>query len=85
MTKQNTKGVSSRTRFLFGLLIAAAAATAAALTHPEALSNQLAVPVFKDVLINLGWFFVPFGMIVIVGAANAVNLTTGWTVWRSCR
>ncbi len=41
------------------------------------LTNQLALPVFKDVLINLGWFFVPFAMIVIVGAANAVNLTDG--------
>jgi phospho-N-acetylmuramoyl-pentapeptide-transferase len=27
--------------------------------------------------VNLGWFFVPFGMVVIVGAANAVNLTDG--------
>jgi phospho-N-acetylmuramoyl-pentapeptide-transferase len=77
VTRQNTKGVSSRTRFLFGLLIAAAAAIAAALSHPADLSNQLALPVFKDVLVNLGWFFVPFGMIVIVGAANAVNLTDG--------
>ena len=35
------------------------------------------MPVFKDVLLNLGWFFVPFVMIVIVGSANAVNLTDG--------
>ncbi len=77
VTKQNTKGVSSRTRLLFGLLIAAAAALAASLSHPIGLSNQLALPVFKDVLLNLGWFFVPFGMIVIVGSANAVNLTDG--------
>ena len=41
------------------------------------LTNQLALPFFKDALLNLGWFFVPFGMIVIVGAANAVNLTDG--------
>lgn len=77
VTKQNTKGVSSRIRFLLGLLIAAVATYAAALFHPEALTNQLAVPVFKNVLINLGIFFIPFGMIVIVGAANAVNLTDG--------
>lgn len=77
VTKQNTRGVSSRTRFLFGVLIAAAAALAASLAHPVGLANQLALPVFKDVLINLGWFFVPFGTIVIVGAANAVNLTDG--------
>ncbi|HMO73320.1 MAG TPA: phospho-N-acetylmuramoyl-pentapeptide-transferase [Paracoccaceae bacterium] len=77
VTKQNTKGVSSRTRFLLGLLIAALAAWAAARYHPAALTDQLAVPVFKNLLIDLGFFFVPFGMIVIVGAANAVNLTDG--------
>ncbi len=77
VTKQNTKGVSSRVRFVLGLVIAGLAAYAAARFHPEGLTNQLAFPFFKDALINLGWFFVPFGMIVIVGAANAVNLTDG--------
>ncbi len=77
VTKQNTKGVSSRVRFVAGLVIAGLAVLAAASLHPPALTNQLALPVFKDVLLNLGIFFVPFGMIVIVGAANAVNLTDG--------
>jgi phospho-N-acetylmuramoyl-pentapeptide-transferase len=77
VSKQNTKGVSSRIRFGLGLLIAGLAAYAAANFHPDDLTNQLAVPLFKDVLLNLGVFFVPFGMIVIVGAANAVNLTDG--------
>jgi phospho-N-acetylmuramoyl-pentapeptide-transferase len=77
VTKQNTKGVSSRIRFLLGLVIAAIATWAAAQFHPDPLTNQLAVPVFKNLLINLGIFFIPFGMIVIVGAANAVNLTDG--------
>ncbi len=45
--------------------------------HPSDLSNQLAVPVFKDVLINLGIIYIPFTMLVIVGSANAVNLTDG--------
>jgi phospho-N-acetylmuramoyl-pentapeptide-transferase len=53
------------------------AALVAMHAHPEALSGRLAVPVFKQVLIDLGWFFVPFAMIVIVGAANSVNLTDG--------
>jgi phospho-N-acetylmuramoyl-pentapeptide-transferase len=77
VTKQNTKGVSSRLRFGLGLLIAGLATYAAAQFHPPELANQLAFPVFKDVLLNLGWFFIPFGMIVIVGSANAVNLTDG--------
>ncbi|MCV2865845.1 phospho-N-acetylmuramoyl-pentapeptide-transferase [Albidovulum sediminicola] len=77
VTKQNTKGVSSRVRFAIGLVIAALAGAAAAWAHPADLANQLAVPVFKNLLINLGILFVPFAMIVIVGAANAVNLTDG--------
>lgn len=77
VSKQNTKGVSGRVRMLAGLIIAGLATYAAAAFHPEALTNQLAVPFFKNVLINLSWIFIPFGMVVIVGAANAVNLTDG--------
>ena len=77
VTKQNTKGVSSRIRMGLGLLIAALASYAASMFHPAELTNQLAFPFFKDALLNLGIFFVPFGMVVIVGAANAVNLTDG--------
>jgi phospho-N-acetylmuramoyl-pentapeptide-transferase len=77
VTKQNTKGVSGRVRMLAGLAIAALASYAAASFHPEALSYRLAFPLFKDALVNLSYFFIPFGMFVIVGAANAVNLTDG--------
>ena len=77
VTKQNTKGVSGKVRFVIGLLIAGLATYAAARFHPEGLTNQLALPFFKDALVNMGVFFVPFGMFVIVGAANAVNFTDG--------
>jgi phospho-N-acetylmuramoyl-pentapeptide-transferase len=77
VTKQNTKGVSSRVRMLAGLVIAALATYAASSFHPTELTNALAVPLLKNTLLNLGLFFIPFGMIVIVGAANAVNLTDG--------
>ena len=77
VSKQNVKGVSSRVRLGLGFLIALIAAYWAGLHHPADLQYQLALPVFKDVLINLGFFFIPFAMFVIVGAANAVNLTDG--------
>jgi len=35
------------------------------------------IPFFKDVVLNLGWFFLLFGAFIIVGAGNAVNLTDG--------
>jgi phospho-N-acetylmuramoyl-pentapeptide-transferase len=77
VSKQNTKGVSGRVRMAAGLAIALMATYAASAFHPADLSYHLAVPLFKDVLVNLSWFFLPFGMVVIVGSANAVNLTDG--------
>ncbi|MEO0719012.1 MAG: phospho-N-acetylmuramoyl-pentapeptide-transferase [Pseudomonadota bacterium] len=52
-------------------------ATAAAAVGQDNLQNQLAVPVFKDFLLDLGYLFIPFAMFVIVGAANSVNFTDG--------
>ncbi|WP_126976117.1 phospho-N-acetylmuramoyl-pentapeptide-transferase [Frigidibacter oleivorans] len=77
VTKQNTKGVSSRMRFLIGLAVACAAGAAAAWAHPAALTGRLALPFVNEFMLNLGLLFVPFSMLVIVGAANAVNLTDG--------
>ena len=39
--------------------------------------KNLYFPFFKNLLINLGWFFIPFSIFVIVGSSNAVNLTDG--------
>jgi phospho-N-acetylmuramoyl-pentapeptide-transferase len=39
-------------------------------------TTSLAIP-FINLLIDLGWFFIPFAVVVIVGASNAVNLTDG--------
>ena len=77
VSKANTKGVSSRIRLILGLVIAVIAGLWASFLHPEELTNQLALPIFKDVLINMSFAFVPFAVIVIVGSANAVNLTDG--------
>ena len=73
----NHKGVSGKIRLGIGFIIAGIAAVWAMYLHSPELSGQLAFPVFKDVLLNLSFVFIPFAMIVIVGAANAVNLTDG--------
>lgn len=77
VSKQNTDGVSGKIRLALGLVVSAIAGYWATQYHPVDLQNQLAMPVFKDTLINLGYLFVPFSVIVIVGSANAVNLTDG--------
>lgn len=77
VSKQDTKGVSGKVRLLLGILIGVIAAVWASAYHPEGLQGQLALPVFKDTLVNLGLFYIPFVVCVIVGSANAVNLTDG--------
>lgn len=77
VTKQTTDGVSGKVRLALGLLVAGIAAYWASYFHPDALTNQLAFPVFKESLLNMGIFFIPFSILVIVGSANAVNLTDG--------
>tara|TARA_B100002051_G_C16719683_1_gene631566 strand:- start:1066 stop:2151 length:1086 start_codon:yes stop_codon:yes gene_type:complete len=39
--------------------------------------KNLYFPFFKNLIINLGWFFIPFYIFIIVGSSNAVNLTDG--------
>ena len=77
VSKQNTDGVSGKLRLGLGFIIAAIAAWWATTLQPVDMQMTLALPFIKDTLINLGFFFVPFAMFVIVGAANAVNLTDG--------
>ncbi|MCE2521774.1 MAG: phospho-N-acetylmuramoyl-pentapeptide-transferase [Rhodobacteraceae bacterium] len=77
LSSNSAKGVPARIRFAAGLVIAAAAGFAAQLAHPEPLSAALAFPFLKNFLLDLGLLYLVFCMIVIVGSANAVNLTDG--------
>jgi len=44
---------------------------------PAPIASGVAVPVFKEVLIPLGYAFPLFGLLVMMGSSNAVNLTDG--------
>jgi len=77
LTRRSHRGISGRVRLTLEVLIAAAACVALASLVHQPFANQVAVPFFKNALLDLGWFFVPFGVLVIVGASNSVNLTDG--------
>ena len=77
VSANNSKGMAGKAKFAVGLLIGVIAAFGAVLAHPSELSGMIALPIFKDILINFGIFYIPFAVIVIVGSANAVNLTDG--------
>ncbi|OYX88625.1 MAG: phospho-N-acetylmuramoyl-pentapeptide-transferase [Azorhizobium sp. 32-67-21] len=77
VTKQTHQGFSGKARLAIEFLIAGLAVIAIIHVGRAGLSSSLAFPFFKDLLLDLGWFFVLFGAFVIVAAGNAVNLTDG--------
>ncbi len=77
VTKQHASGFGGKARLGLELIVAAAAAWGIMQLSAPALAGQLAVPFFKDMLIDLGPLFLLAGMLVIAGAGNAVNLTDG--------
>jgi phospho-N-acetylmuramoyl-pentapeptide-transferase len=77
LTRRSHHGLPGRLKLLIEIVLAAVACVALAFVMRQPLANTLAVPFFKNVLIDLGWFFVPFGVLVVTGASNSVNLTDG--------
>ena len=77
LSRRNTKGVSARSKMVAQLAMGLLCAVALSLLTRGALGTGLTVPVFKEVLIPLGFAFPLVGMFVMVGASNAVNLTDG--------
>ncbi len=79
LTRRSSRGLSSRGKLVGQIVISGAAAVAIVLlTHDPTIRTALAVPFFKNVLIELGWtLFIPLAIFVITGASNAVNLTDG--------
>lgn len=73
ITRSSSKGMPGKLKFAIEALIA----SAVAFWVYQSIDPGLSVPFLKDILINLGWFAIPFAAFVIVGTSNAVNLTDG--------
>ncbi|MBI4589882.1 MAG: phospho-N-acetylmuramoyl-pentapeptide-transferase [Candidatus Rokubacteria bacterium] len=74
---QTRKGVSAKEKFGAQLLLVGLLLLSLYLFPVDGFSTRLAIPFFKGWLVNLGWLWIPFALLVIVGASNAVNLTDG--------
>lgn len=81
--KQKEDGLSSKARLIGEFIIAGIACfliakyqNAGHYAVPN-LGTSIAFPFFKNFMLNVGWFVIVFGMIVIVGFGNAVNFTDG--------
>jgi phospho-N-acetylmuramoyl-pentapeptide-transferase len=82
VTKQTTAGISGWLRLGVEAGVAVAAVFAMIYFGPASpdsphLSTSLAFPIFKKALLDLGWFYLAFGALVIIGSSNAVNFTDG--------
>ena len=73
----NSVGLTAREKILWQLAVATVAVVFVYLTSTDGVETTLIVPFFKDVAFNLGLFFIPFSVLVLIGCSNAVNLTDG--------
>jgi phospho-N-acetylmuramoyl-pentapeptide-transferase len=75
VSKKNSKGLSGKLRLAGEFLISGLVVLY--LVHFHDLGTEVTLPFIKSVSLNLGYFYVIFAALVIVGTANAVNLTDG--------
>jgi phospho-N-acetylmuramoyl-pentapeptide-transferase len=75
---QKRRGLRARTKFLLQGVFTLLLLLQIVFWQPDAVWQPvLAIPFFKGWLVNLGWWWLPFAMLVVVGSSNAVNLTDG--------
>ena len=77
LTKRSSAGISGKKKLALQFLVSGAACAWIMFLQQGPMSTTLAIPFFKNLFIDLWWFYVPFALIVMVGTSNAVNLTDG--------
>jgi len=74
---KNSSGISFKFKIISQILIAILGIFLLKYFSDHEELTNLYFPFFKNLIINLGWFFIPFSVFIIVGSSNAVNLTDG--------
>ena len=77
ITRGNSSGVKARYKFLLQIIFAAMIVYLINISTAENIRNVLHLPFYKNLVFDLGMFYIFFGVVVIVGSSNAVNLTDG--------
>ena len=73
----NSSGISSKLKIILQIFLAVIGICLYVYSVDYQDITNLYFPFFKNLIINLGWFFIPFSVFVIIGSSNAVNLTDG--------
>ena len=77
VVEKNSRGLPARWKYFWQSALAIVAGIYMFATAPSLAETSLIIPFFKDVIIELGIFYIVLSYFVIVGASNAVNLTDG--------
>lgn len=77
LKKRSSAGLRSYQKFTLQTALALVTIIYLIELSPEDLRYGIALPFVKDTLLYLSYFYIPFALVVIVGASNAVNLTDG--------
>ena len=73
----NSSGISSKFKIILQIVLSIIGVVIYVNFIDYQNITNLYFPFFKNLIINLGWFFIPFAIFVIIGSSNAVNLTDG--------
>jgi len=74
---KSSYGLKASTRIILQIVLAFIIIFLVYSTMPKNINSTINFPFFKNLIIDLGIFFFIFGIFIIVGSANAVNLTDG--------
>ncbi len=77
VTKQTANAMTAKMKLFLQFTTALIAVWVISQATPENSRFELTFPWFKNFALNLSWFYIPFAMVVIAGASNAVNLSDG--------
>ena len=77
VTRYNSKGISSCVKLFLQITVAVSIMTFLYYSKAALCTPSICFPFVKDLIVDLGWFYIIFGAFVIVASSNAVNLTDG--------
>ena len=75
--KGNAAGVSYKIKLIVQIILSLVSILFLLKYTDHPYLNELYFPFFKNIILDLGIFFIPFAIFVIIGSSNAVNLTDG--------
>ena len=77
VSQNNYRGISGRSKLIIQFIVSIIVFFAVHYCSLSEYSTRLTFPFFKNLFLDLGYFYLPFMMVVIIGSSNAVNLTDG--------